>query len=492
MSLPHALTGEIVRPSSRAWPGYLTPAPTAWHILRSGALDTPGIRNLYDLFQEMEDKDGHLYSVLQTRKNGVLSRDRKVLAASDSPRDRETADFVTHTLDAIPHFDRALRDILDSLGKGFSVTEILWTPQGRRVAVEALKSRPQSRFVFDRDSRLRLLDDTDVLPRLLSPSDPVPTAHGRPGDPAPGRPLPPEKFIVFTFEGRHGNPYGTGLCQKAYWYYWFKKNNLRFWVIFNEKFGAPTVVGKYSRGASEEERDRLLEVVESLQNDTGVVVPESMVLELLEARRSGTINTYRDLADWCNDEISKIVLGGTLTASEGRRSGSYALGRIHEAVRNEYIESDARALMEVVNTQLVRPLVALNFGAATPPPLWSIDISDDADLEREARLDAELIGMGVPLPLGYFYEKYKRPAPRDEERALRYDDNNLYQYHLEFGVLTINEIRRSLGLKPVSWGDRRPQASANRRRTRRSRQQPSKEARAERKARPVEEDLREP
>jgi phage gp29-like protein len=298
--------------------------------------------------------------------------------------------------------------------------------------------------------------------------------------------LPPEKFIVFAFDARHGNPYGNGLCQKAYWYYWFKKNNLKFWVVFNEKFGSPTVVGKYRSGASDEERNRLLEVMESLQNDTGIVVPETMVIELLEARRAGSLNTYRDLADWCNDEIPKIVRGGTLTTSEGRRAGSYALGKIHEAVRNEYVAADARALMEVVNTQLVARLIAYNFGRAVAPPRWTIDIADDADLEREARLDTELIGLGVPLPLGYFYEKYKRPAPRPDERSLRYDDNNLYQYHLEFGVLTINEIRRSLGLDPVPWGDERPEA-IQRRQPVRPRHRPTREGAGERSGYPDEE-----
>ena len=489
MALPTPMTREIAGPTRWVWPGYLTPAPTAYHILYSGALSSPGIRNLYDLYQEMEDKDGHLYSVLQTRKNGALSRDRKVVAASDSGRDREVADFVARALERIPQFDQALKNALDALGKGFSVTEIIWSVAGNQIGIAALKSRFQGRFVFDLDGRLRLLDESEVLP--LTPgwaNWPMSAVASDRAPSPPGRTLPEEKFIILTFDGRHDNPHGNGLCQKAYWYYWFKKNNLKFWVIFNEKFGSPTVVGKYRTGASDEERDRLLGVIDSLQSDTGVVVPESMVIELLEARRSGNINTYRDLADWCNDEISKIVLGGTLTTSEGRRSGSYALGKIHEAVRNEYVGADGRALMEVVNTQLVARLVEYNFGRGVVPPRWTIDLADDADLEREARLDGQLVGLGVPLPLGYFYEKYKRPAPRADERSLRYDDNNLYQYHLEFGVLTINEIRRSLGLERVPWGDQRPQP-ASRRRTGRPRRSASHESPAERAGYPDEEQL---
>ena len=62
--------------------------------------------------------------------------------------------------------------------------------------------------------------------------------------------------------------------------------------------------------------------------------------------------------------------------------------------------------------------------------------------------------MGVSLPESYFYEKYGRPAPAADQRRLEHDDSNVYHYHLQYGVLTINEVRAKLGLPPVAWGDR--------------------------------------
>jgi hypothetical protein len=61
--------------------------------------------------------------------------------------------------------------------------------------------------------------------------------------------------------------------------------------------------------------------------------------------------------------------------------------------------------------------------------------------------------MGVTLPESYFYEKYGRPAPVGDARRLQYDDSNVYQYHLQYGILTVNEVRAKLGLSPVPWGD---------------------------------------
>jgi hypothetical protein len=166
------------------------------------------------------------------------------------------------------------------------------------------------------------------------------------------------------------------------------------------------------------------------------------------------------MADWCNDEISKVVLGQTLTTSEGRRSGSLALANVHDRVRRDYLAADARMLGELLTNQLSRWVTDFNFGTDVEAPRVVFDTADAAEFADELGVDRELVKMGVSLPQAYFYEKYRRPMPDAGQRALRYDDANLYQYHLMFGVLTINEVRATLGLEPVPWGDHPPQPSS--------------------------------
>lgn len=428
-------------------------------ILRTAGDRPGGYRSVYDLFEEMLDKDGHLYSVIQTRIYGLLSRERSVVAGGDDPRDVAVAEWVQRTLAAVPGWEEALRWLLMSLAKGMAVVEIDWgyrPPDPRREAVAlsgperqavpfGLRRRLPQDFAIDDEGRLRVIGEQDAL------------WWGRLGttDRAPVVPL--GKALMMTFNSAPDAPLGVGLCQKSFWLHWFKKQTLKFWVIFNEKFGQPTVVGKYPTGANPTDQEALLEVVESLQTDAGVTIPENMVIDLLEAKRSGTVNTYKDLVDWCNNEMSKVVLGETLTADEGRRTGSYALGQIHNLVRNEYIESDAKALMAVINEQLIRPMVRFNFGNDVALPRWVIDTTADENLREQLEVDRGLIAAGVPLSLDYFYQRYRRPAPSQGEATLRYDDRNVYQYHLELGILTINEVREILGLTPVPWGDERTQ-----------------------------------
>lgn len=422
--------------SMAVWSGYGAGDDSPASFLRAAGAPYRGRAGLYQLFNEMEDKDGHLFSVLQTRKNGVLSRPRSVAPATQDAQGREVARFVEEALAAIPDFDGALLRLLDALGKGLAVAEVMWKRRDGRLVIDAIRSRAQGRFVFGDDGRLALDDSPGALVGMGESS-----------------PVPPRKFLSLVFGARNECPYGQGLCEKAYWYYWFKKNNLKFWVAFNERFGSPTVVARYRPGATDEERDRLLEVIDSVRHDAGVAIPESVAIELLEAQRSGSADTYRELADWCNDEMSKIVLGQTLTTTEGRRSGSLALAQVHDAVRNEYIESDARALMAVVNEQLIRWLVDFNFGEGVAAPRWTIDTSKDEDLAEQMSVDERMIRLGVPLSPEYFYRRYGRSAPETDDSQLRFDDENLFQYHLQYGVLTINEARERLGLEPVEWGN---------------------------------------
>ncbi|MEN6625220.1 MAG: DUF935 family protein [Candidatus Sumerlaeia bacterium] len=422
---------EFAPPAADPWGGLFGVRRLAEHIVRSEGYS--GHANPYQMFEEMEDKDAHLASLLQTRKLGVLARPRRVDAALGDSRAQEIAAWVDRALQAIPGWNGVLLHLLDALGKGMAVAEIMWG--------------------FDREGRL--------IPREVKPRAAERFSRGAAGewrlDETPagaGRVLPPRKFIVALFGASDERPYGKGLCEKLYWYWFFKKHNVKFWLHFNERFGAPTVVARHRSGLNDRERDRLLEVIDAIQTDAGVTIPEGITLELLETQRSGGGDTYRALAQWCNDEMARAILGQTLTSSEGARSGSLALGQVHEEVRRDYMRADSWMLMDIVNGQLVRPLVELNFGPDVPAPRWTIDMSAELDLTSEVGVDRQLLQMGVPLPERYFYEKYGRPAPIGGDARLQYDDSNVFQYHLQFGILTVNEVRAKLGLAPVAWGDR--------------------------------------
>jgi phage gp29-like protein len=76
----------------------------------------------------MELKDPHYRSVLSTRKDAITGLDIKVVPASETTHDRELAEAVERDMvkNTTAKLYALIRDMLDTLAKGFSVNEILW------------------------------------------------------------------------------------------------------------------------------------------------------------------------------------------------------------------------------------------------------------------------------------------------------------------------------------------------------------------------------
>jgi phage gp29-like protein len=455
------LTQRVPNSTESWWYGLGDDSRSAAALLQTEAAAGRIQTSVYDLFSEMLGKDGHLYAVMQTRLNGLLGLPRAVVASGGENAERSAQSLVEQLVAGMHDFDGLCRALLDGMTKGFAVIECVWGyDAARRLNVVDWIAHRQESFSFGDDGGLELLSPPFAPAPSSQASEASLLLDGRSAFPPQGaRPAPARKFLVLKFGADVRHRYGRGLCQHAYWFYWFKKNALKFWAVFTEKFGAPTAVATFPPGTPREERDNILEILRSLQSDAGVVVPETIKLHLLEAGRTGGASAFREFAEWCNDEMSKIVLGGTLTSGEGRRGGSLALGNVHELVRQDYLEADARLLEGVLNNQLVRWMCELNLPGAGIPAI-RFDTRPPADLAVQAEVDKTLVGLGVPIPLRYFHERYGRPAPTAGEESLRYDDANLFGYHLQYGILTINEARARLGLGPVPGGERRPRMLA--------------------------------
>jgi phage gp29-like protein len=347
------------------------------------------------LYEELE-RDGQVYSTLQTRKLAIINKEWEVIPASDRRADKKIAEFVEENLRQIS-FDQARTELLDALVKGYAVSEIMWAIRGGKVVIKELRGRDPRRFTFDLQNRLRML----TLGNLLE-----------------GEPVPARKFVVHIFQMKFYSPFGKGLGEKLYWPVWFKKHGIKFWVLFCEKFGMPTAVGKYPPGTPKEQQDALLEVLESIQQDIAIKIPENMIIELLEAQRSGTINTYEGLCKYMDYQISKVVLGQTLTTEVGDK-GSYAAGKVHEEVRLDICKADCDALCETLNKQLIIPLVDYNFaGVEAYPEVWC-RCEEEKDLKPLAERDKILVrDVGLPVGEQYFYDTYGIPQPAEGEELV--------------------------------------------------------------------------
>ena len=335
-------------------------------------------------------RDWQVHSTFQQRRLAVVSRETIVEAASKDRADQMAADWLREQIEGLSVWDKASEKMLFGLYYGWSVAELLYGYDGRYVVIEDIKVRRRDNFRWDRQGRLRFL--------TRERSD--------------GEILPPRKFWTFSAGGEDDDdPYGLGLGHHLFWPVFFKKNDIKFWLIFLEKFGQPTVKGEYPRSATPEEQERLLEACRAVATEAGIVVPEGMPIELLEAARSGT-GTYKEMAEYMDAAISKVVLSQTMTTDDG---ASLSQSEVHMDVRDEVVKADGDILCGSFNDGPVASSAAWNFPGARPPRVWR-RVEDEPDLKPQAERDSLIYGMGYQPTPDYITETYgegfeRRPTP---------------------------------------------------------------------------------
>ncbi|MCD7948303.1 MAG: DUF935 domain-containing protein [Oscillospiraceae bacterium] len=395
---PRPDTGEVaVAQTSDKYSDYpsngLTPETLA-AIFREA--DAGDVLRQSELFEEMEEKDPHLFSQLQTRKNAVTGLDYEIIPFDgDNPRDKEIAEYVSKVITSIEGFEDIQLDLLDAIGKGFAVSEIIWGYDSNgHITVNDIRSRHQKRFFWDG------IDDSFRVRTKESPQ---------------GMLLPENKFIVHKYKARSGHTSRAGVLRVVAWMYLFKNYNIKDWISFAEIYGLPLRLGKYQPGASEAEKKALMQALLQLGADAAGIIPDGTTIDFITTDKSSSTNLYERLARYCDEQISKAILGQTLTSDAG--SGSYAQSKTHNEVRHDLTAADCKSLSATLRRDLIRPLVLFEFAEEKRIPHLRFDFEESEDLVQLSTILGTLIEKtGLEVPMSYIYKKFSIPEPEQGEK----------------------------------------------------------------------------
>jgi phage gp29-like protein len=382
-----------VRSPLTGYPGDgLNPARLA-SILREADQGMP--LRYFELAETIEERDLHYAGVLATRKRSVAQIEITVAAASDDAEDVARADMIRAWLDRDELADE-LFDILDAIGKGVSFTEILWDTSGGQWWPGRLEWRDPRWFTFDRRDGA-----TPMLRDMGGDFD-----------------LPPFKFVTAAIKAKSGLPVRSGIARLAAWSWMFKAFTQRDWAIFTQTFGQPIRVGKYGPGATEEDKDTLFRAVANIAGDCAAIVPETMAIEFIEAKSVGTSSDlYEKRADWLDRQVSKAVLGQTATTDA--IAGGHAVGQEHRQVQQDIERADARALSAILNRDLIRPWMELEFGPLKAYPRIVIARPEDRDVAGIVAAVEKLVPMGLRVQSSVMSDLLGLPDPDPGAEVLR-------------------------------------------------------------------------
>lgn len=338
--------------------------------------------------------DAHVLGELRSVRSALLGFEWRLEAGGDSPADARALELCEKVMARRPapglRWPDTIWSIAESVFRGHSVHEVVWRRADRFMVPEAIVDRPQRRFVFSTDNKLRLLTRQQ---------------------PVEGEALGPYKWLLTRHMASHDNPYGVALFSACFWPYTFKHSGFRFFVKFCEKYGIPWAVGKYPPGTPQSEQDAIADSLARMIEDAVAAFPDSGAVELIEARHSGEPVQER-LINVCNREMSKALTSQTL-ATEIQGEGSRAASETHRGREVAVNESDRSLIADTMN-ELLSWVTELNIPGAQPP---TFEFYEEAEAREEWVSVLEKARRFVAVPRWFAHERLQIPQPTQEEIA---------------------------------------------------------------------------
>jgi phage gp29-like protein len=266
----------------------------------------------------------------------------------------------------------AIGMLTDGIAKGYAVVEPVWEYERGRLRPAAYKWRDQRFFVFDRltQTELRLAADSEV----------------------DGKPIAKPALLAHMPRAKAGIPIRRGFARAAAWAFMLQNFVLKDWSAFAEVYGMPLRLGRYHANASDKDKRALLQAVRSISSDAAAICPTGMEIQFVEAQGSKGEAVYGKLLDYLDKQVSKLVVGQTMTSDDG---SSQAQAKIHNEVRLDILRADCRQLAATANRDLVRWAVAMNFGPQDAYPQVELPVAEPEDVKALAESVAKLVPMGL-------------------------------------------------------------------------------------------------
>jgi phage gp29-like protein len=326
--------------------------------------DVGDIRELMNLGNEARQKDCHLQSTLFTRECVLSGLDYSI-----EGEDEAITDFCTQVIrDAIGMGGRSkgFVDNISHLSSGifysFGVSEVDWQKDGRWIVPAGFYLTNHRRFEYNKD-------DGELDWRDEGMYNGVRLHERYPG-----------KFIQHQPRVTGDIPCREGLIRVLLWAYMFRNWGIGDFMKLAEMTWKPWRFGVFKGGASTEDIEHLENVLRNLTS-TGIATHSDRVDVKVEwpERGRGAKPEHLSLAEFLGMEMSKAVLGQTLTTEQGER-GARSLGEVHDRVRKDIMENDAAQLSATLNRDLLQPLVRMNFGESAEVPRFVFITEESPDM----------------------------------------------------------------------------------------------------------------
>jgi phage gp29-like protein len=156
--------------------------------------------------------------------------------------------------------------------------------------------------------------------------------------------------------------------------------------------------------------------------------PEGTELSLVENTKGDAFNVFDRRIDRANSEISKCILGQTMTLDSG---SSYSQSEVHLTVLKNIVERDADMVRDIVNGRLLPLMEKHGFKVSGVTFNWANDTQYTP--EQQLQMEQMLLNAGYEIDPKYFSDKYGVPV-----KGRKAMDNG--QLKIDNGQLTVDSF----------------------------------------------------
>ena len=332
--------------------------------------DYPNRQRLLDIYRDV-DVDLHLSGCVEQRMGFVMAK-------SFHLTDSEGADIdeATHLLDQA-WFKQLLRYALEARYWGHSLIELgdTVTDGDGCPSIAEVTLIPRKHVIPEKGRVIRTLSETWNS----------------------GIAYREQPYIDNLIEV--GQPLDLGLYLKAATQTIPKKNMMGFWDTFGEIFGMPIRIAR-TASRDPKELERLGTMLDLMANNQRIVASQDTEIEFIESAKSDAFNVYDRRIDRANSELSKLIIGQTMTIEDG---SSLSQSQTHLEVFRNLVDADADLIRDMVNNQLLPKLIKRGFPLDGLTFNW--DETIDWTPEQQIAIEQMLLGRYAIDPK-YFENKY--------------------------------------------------------------------------------------
>jgi hypothetical protein len=317
-------------------------------------------------FEEMRFSDDAVHGALSAREHMIQSSNWMLQPPDDGGGSREILEFVEDNI--YPFLDEILGKMSGAIQYGFSAIEPVygWSDNatvrnyikggarqdsrkwGRKIFLQKI-ANPMQRTIYT--FRINQFGDLQSVEQ-----------YAWNGFTFLRNVIPPHKLVLFTYNKRGDDFWGIPPTRHAYKAWTFKKQLEALNALGIDRFGAGTPVAEAGPAWTDQDYIKLEQYLKHwrVSDESFLIHPAGGKIDLMSGDGSMTVA----ILDWVKYYKLCIAMTYLTQGSElgSTDSGSRALGEIMLEQAETVVQGDDEQIANIINQQIVVPLVDWNFG----------------------------------------------------------------------------------------------------------------------------------